>query len=262
MATGGRSRFSSSLLLPGHLYELMPIAVLIGTIFALARLAQVPNTRSCAPAGSARGGRSALLLLGLAFGVLTFAVGDYVAPVSERPRSCQGALSECLRSSGHGRLAQGKARRHSYLGQRRARWARWTLRDVRIFEFDAKGRLTSRSAAASARAEEGVWTLGDVERTGVRNAGDDQARISTTRTRWSTGRPRSRRMVVGRRAAVPTMRTLDLCATSATSSQRADGAALRDPVLAQGALSVLLPGDDRAGPALRLPALPLGRHQT
>ena len=28
------------LLAPGHLYELMPIAVLIGTIYALARLAQ------------------------------------------------------------------------------------------------------------------------------------------------------------------------------------------------------------------------------
>ena len=38
----------------GHLYELMPIAVLIGTIFALARLAQSSSSPSCALAAWAR----------------------------------------------------------------------------------------------------------------------------------------------------------------------------------------------------------------
>lgn len=38
--TVARAIWHSLLLVPGHLYELLPIAVLIGTIYAMARLAQ------------------------------------------------------------------------------------------------------------------------------------------------------------------------------------------------------------------------------
>ena len=47
---------------PGHLYELLPIAVLIGTIYAAARLAQSPSSPSCAPAAWGPGRRCAALL--------------------------------------------------------------------------------------------------------------------------------------------------------------------------------------------------------
>jgi len=74
-----------ALLIPSHLYELLPIAVLIGTIFVMARLAQsseytILRTSGLGPWRALR----TLLLLGAAFVVLTFAVGDYVARTLKR----------------------------------------------------------------------------------------------------------------------------------------------------------------------------------
>ena len=78
--------YSACCELPGHFYELLPIAVLIGTIYALARLAQSSRVHDPAhrrpragpravAAGDARAWRSR---------VVTFVVGDYLAPLSER----------------------------------------------------------------------------------------------------------------------------------------------------------------------------------
>ena len=74
-----------TLMMPNHLYELLPISVLIGTIFVMARLAQ--NSEYTILRTSGLGPWRALkLLLGLGafFVVLSFAVGDYLAPGSER----------------------------------------------------------------------------------------------------------------------------------------------------------------------------------
>ncbi len=73
------------LLVPSHLYELLPITVLIGTIFVMARLAQsseftILRTSGLGPFIALRN----LLGLGLAFVVLTFAVGDYLSPLCDR----------------------------------------------------------------------------------------------------------------------------------------------------------------------------------
>ena len=61
---------------PSHLYELMPISVLIGTIFVMARFAQsseftILRTSGLAPTMALRN----LLTLGLGFVLLTFVVG-------------------------------------------------------------------------------------------------------------------------------------------------------------------------------------------
>src|SRR5665811_1936228 len=74
-----------TLLIPNHLYELLPISVLIGTIFVMARLAQsseytILRTSGLGPWRALK----ALLLLGLGFVVLTFAIGDYISPPADR----------------------------------------------------------------------------------------------------------------------------------------------------------------------------------
>ena len=75
----------SLLLAPGHLYELMPIAVLIGTIYALARLAQSSEYTILRTGGLGPGRALSLLAqLGLAFAVVTYVTGDWIAPYSER----------------------------------------------------------------------------------------------------------------------------------------------------------------------------------
>ncbi|KNZ33163.1 MAG: permease [Methylibium sp. NZG] len=159
----------SLLLLPGHLYELMPIAVLIGTIYALARLAQsseytILRTGGLGPA------RALLLLasLGLAFGVFTFVVGDYVAPLSERyATDVQARFKGGIRVGRTGAWlkdhATTPAGERSYSINVGSASADSVLNDIRIFEFNADGRLVQRIAAASAVVQgNAVWSLRDV----------------------------------------------------------------------------------------------------
>ena len=83
--TAGHAALHSLLLQPGHFYELVPIAVLIGTIYALSRMAQASEYTILRTGGLGPGRALALLAtLGAIFALLTFVVGDYMAPLSER----------------------------------------------------------------------------------------------------------------------------------------------------------------------------------
>ncbi|NBO01960.1 MAG: LptF/LptG family permease, partial [Betaproteobacteria bacterium] len=74
-----------SLMVPSHIYEVLPIAVLIGTIAVMARLAQsseftILRTSGLGPVQALR----TLSGLGLFFVLLTFVVGDYLSPWADR----------------------------------------------------------------------------------------------------------------------------------------------------------------------------------
>jgi len=76
---------SAALELPGRLYELMPIAVLIGTIYAMARLAQSSEFTILRTAGLGPTRALGLLItLGVAMSALTFLIGEYAAPLGEQ----------------------------------------------------------------------------------------------------------------------------------------------------------------------------------
>jgi lipopolysaccharide export system permease protein len=171
---GGRTALnaalSAALALPGHFYELFPIAVLIGTIYTLARLAQSSEFTILRTAGLGPGRALGLLAaLGVAFGVLTFVVGDFVVPASERE-----VVLVKARSSGGIHLDRAgawlKERRSTPEGERSysvnvaGASAGGVLVGIRIFEFDSDGRLLSRIGAREGRvAEDGTWTLADAE---------------------------------------------------------------------------------------------------
>jgi lipopolysaccharide export system permease protein len=92
-----------ALQLPGHIYELMPLAVLIGAIYVLSRMAQTSEFTVLRTAGLAPGRMLGLLAgVAAAFAVLTFVMGDFIAPRTQRQRAGTGP---------HRRLAQGKAQR-------------------------------------------------------------------------------------------------------------------------------------------------------
>ncbi|HEU4460164.1 MAG TPA: LPS export ABC transporter permease LptG [Methylibium sp.] len=172
------------LLLPGHFYELFPIAVLIGTIYAMARLAQSSEFTILRTAGLGPGRALSLLTqLGLAFAALTFVVGDYVGPYFDAKAS---QLRTTLRSGGLGGQASSgsawlKDRRvvedgdplGAIAGREPGREVfdsiyvgsvgpGGKLGDVRIYEFDADGRLLLQLAAATAQVGGDAWTLRDV----------------------------------------------------------------------------------------------------
>lgn len=163
----------SLLEVPGHFYELFPIAVLIGTIFSMARLAQSSEFTILRTAGLGPGRALSLLAtLGVAAGVLTFVVGDYVAPSSRREAV---DLKARLQAGG---LRLGRT--GAWLKERRATpqgvlnvsvnvsraWPGGELEGIRIFEFDADGRLLTRIAARRGLVDaQGHWQLEDVLRT-------------------------------------------------------------------------------------------------
>ena len=154
------------LLLPSHLYELLPITVLIGSIFVMARLAQsseftILRTSGLGPWRALR----SLLGLGGAFFVLTFVVGDYLAPVADRQ-------AQLLKARYLGNLTVGQT--GAWLKERHAAGSvsvnvaslagDGRMAGVRIFDFDAQGRLRSISRAESGRFEAEGWRLDGVTR--------------------------------------------------------------------------------------------------
>ena len=173
--TLGHALVHGLLALPGHFYELFPIAVLIGTIYAMARLAQSSEFTILRTAGLGPGRALRLLAIpGFAFAALTLVVGDYVVPISERE-----AVS--LKAGARGGLQYGGG--GAWLKERRAAPAGQPLQErsisinisgtgsalqllgVRIFEFDTDGRLRSQIEARSGQVQKnGVWQLREVQR--------------------------------------------------------------------------------------------------
>jgi lipopolysaccharide export system permease protein len=156
---------------PGHFYELFPIAVLIGTIYAMARLAQSSEFTILRTGGLGPGRALRLLAVpGVLFALLTFVVGDYLAPITERQAVSVSAESRGL-SLGRGG-AWLKERRQEADGERQisvnvsAAGGSGRLLGIRIFEMDDRGRLRRRIEAASGQVQaDGQWQLRDVQQT-------------------------------------------------------------------------------------------------
>ncbi|UUX94820.1 LPS export ABC transporter permease LptG [Aquabacterium sp. J223] len=155
--------------LPGHFYELFPIAVLIGSIYTLSRLAESSEFTILRTAGLAPGQALRLLAaLGLVFAALTFAVGDGLAPLTERQAVQVKNAGRGVQVGGSGawlrdRQATPEGERSYSVNVLRAS-ADGALEQVRIYEFDDQGRLLSRLQAERARIVGAVWQLAEVRR--------------------------------------------------------------------------------------------------
>ena len=74
-----------AMIMPGRVYELMPIAVLIGTLYALTTFARHSEITVLRASGlSTTRFLLALLGIGSVFVALTFIFGEYLAPPAER----------------------------------------------------------------------------------------------------------------------------------------------------------------------------------
>ncbi|MGE4241472.1 LPS export ABC transporter permease LptG [Ramlibacter sp.] len=182
------------LMVPSHLYELMPIAVLIGTIFVMARLAQsseytILRTSGLGPWLALR----TLLLLGLLFTFLTFATGDYLAPAADRTARLLKARYEGQITVGQtGAWLKERQKFNSYSVNVGSLTSEGDMQNVRIFEADSRGFLVSITQAPKARFDEGGWTLQNAERTefpGAAASAEIASRVDRTRSptlRWPT----------------------------------------------------------------------------
>ena len=155
-----------ALSVPSRAYEILPIAVLIGSLYALTQFARNSELTVIRASGvSTKRLLLALLRIGLVFSVLTLLLGEYVAPPLERVaqkwrlRSTGANLPQELRSGLW--LKDGKY----FVNVERVR-AEGSIENVRLYEFDAGNKLISLSSAKVGRYEGGGhWALTDVSQT-------------------------------------------------------------------------------------------------
>ena len=145
-----------SLGIPNHLYELLPIAVLIGSIFVMARFAQsseftIMRTSGLGPWLALR----TMLLLGACFVVLTVAVGDYIAPAAERMALVAKAkyLGKASTTGSTGAWLKEKNNGNTLAVNVRAVRADGALQGIRVFQFDGQGRMVLQIHADSGQVQ-------------------------------------------------------------------------------------------------------------
>ena len=153
-----------ALMVPNHLYELLPITVLIGTIFVMARFAKsseftIMRTSGLGPWKALR----TLLELGLFFVFIAFVVGDYMTPVCSRQAQLLKAkfLGETITLGNSGAWLKENRDNTSSIVNVLALSRDGQLTGIRIYEFNQKGKMTSMINAESGEfSDDGqAWNL-------------------------------------------------------------------------------------------------------
>jgi lipopolysaccharide export system permease protein len=171
------------LLLPGHVYEVMPVAALIGTIYTMAQFASSSEfTIMRASSMSTQMAAWMLFKIGIVFVLITFVFGELVtprtAPMAERLRlSAKGStVSQEFRSGMwtkdivHADGIKGPVIGSRFFNVRQIR-PDGQLVDLRLYEFDNSMRMRSLITAASATfSGNQTWRLADVTETRFSNS--------------------------------------------------------------------------------------------
>jgi lipopolysaccharide export system permease protein len=154
------------LYVPSRLYELMPMAVLIGVIFVMARFAQsseftILRTSGMGPWRALKN----LLWMGLAFTLITFVIGDYLAPQSVR-------TAQLLKSRYTGNLSIGQTGAWLKDRQQFSSFAvnvgaldpDGRMRNIKLYEFNSSGQVISTAQAQMGEFADDAWRLLQVQR--------------------------------------------------------------------------------------------------
>ena len=181
----GHGLLMTLLQVPGHIYELMPIATLIGAIYVMARLAESSEFTIMRTSGlEPHQALLTLLGLGMGFVMLTFVFGDYIAPEAVR-------IEQEIRARYLGDITSGRT--GAWLKDQRG-GREWVvnvgslgsdgrLQRVRLFEFEsAGGRLLASLHADNARdSGSGSWRLEQPLQRSFTHADGDSNAASTVR---------------------------------------------------------------------------------
>jgi lipopolysaccharide export system permease protein len=177
---------------PRRLYELYPTVALIGTVLGLGGLAARSELTAMRAVGMSklRIGAGALAALGLV-AVLMIVNAETVAPFGEQ--NAQSVVSSAKSGDVVVARVSGLWAREGDVfinatdgAQRETDGVAWTeLRGVRVFEFDAKGKLLSLAEAKTAEHREDGWVLRDVRRS--RFHARSVVTEEKAEERWETG---------------------------------------------------------------------------
>jgi lipopolysaccharide export system permease protein len=162
-----------ALTIPGHIYELFPVAVLVGTILALVQMAARSELTIYRASGASTMQMLAMLgKIALPMIIASFLCGEFVAPPSER-------MAQKLR-------LQAMNSKVSFQAFRSGVWVKdaksfvnvknvmpdTSLSDIVIYNFDETFHLrTVVSAKGAVYLEPGHWGLTDVQQTNFEKSG-------------------------------------------------------------------------------------------
>lgn len=176
-----------ALTLPGHVYEIMPIAALIGSLYSLTLLSRHSEITVLRASGLPTGDLlKTLAKIGAAFVIITLFFGEIVAPPAER-------AAKQLRLSAMSKLVAQEFRSGlwvkdgaSFINVREV-LPNGSLRGVRVYAFDDKMRLQSLSEAAEGvYLPAGYWRLSRVKQTRYEDDGNRTALASHDELDWQS----------------------------------------------------------------------------
>jgi lipopolysaccharide export system permease protein len=154
---------------PGHVYEVAPVSVLLGAMYALAQFSRHSELVVMRASGLSRADIGlAMLKIGLVFALLTFIIGELITPVSEkaaqkmRLQAKDDVVAQEFRSGLWIKDGPSFVNIEEVLPDS-------SLRDIHIYEFDANFHLRVVDNAQSGYYENDKWSLNNVTQTTFRD---------------------------------------------------------------------------------------------
>lgn len=150
---------------PGHIYDVMPVAVLVGTMHSLGQFSRYSELIVLRVSGFSIANIAALLLkIGLIFTVITFLIGELITPLSEkmaqrmRIRATDSVIAQEFRSGLWVKDGNNFVNAEEVLPDT-------SLLNLHIYEFDQNAKLTKLRHAKQGAYKNGQWQLKEVSET-------------------------------------------------------------------------------------------------
>lgn len=150
---------------PGHVYDIVPVAVLIGGMHALGQLSNQAELVVIRVSGwSIRDFAKSMAKVGLAFALLTFLIGEVITPLTEktanrlRLQATDSVIAQEFKSGLWVKDGNSFVNVDDVLPDA-------TLSKIIIYEFDNQFKLLNITYAAHGSFEESFWKLSNVTQT-------------------------------------------------------------------------------------------------
>jgi lipopolysaccharide export system permease protein len=151
--------------MPGHVYEIIPLSVLIGSMYAISQLSQHSELIVMRASGfSIKKIALSLFYVGLFFSIVTLVVGDLITPGSEKNaqqlkiNATDSSLSQEFRSGFWIKDGNNFVNIENVMPDA-------TLREVHIYEFDSTFSLRTITNAKTGIFHDGQWKLENISQT-------------------------------------------------------------------------------------------------
>lgn len=167
---------------PGHVYDVMPVAVLVGCMYSLGQLARYSELVVLRVSGLSILDIALLLLkIGAVFTLITFLVGELVTPYSEkmaqrmRIKATDSVVAQEFRSGLWVKDGNSFINAEEVLPDA-------TLLNIHIYKFDEHAKLITASNAKAGEFKDNAWKLKDVSETSFST--DSVKVIQTPEAAW------------------------------------------------------------------------------